>query len=336
MTAQPNAAPPQAEDLPPLFASSPASLASPASPASTLSTVAGGSADPSAAPDTPVPASAADKRAAVADLEQRYPGLWRAGQLGHAGRQAVWPTGYDALAAELPGGGWPAGAVTELLLSQDGAGELRLLMPALRALAATGRRIGFVNPPYLPNAMALAGHLPARQVFWVRAAAGATQASRRADMLWAAEQMLRSQAFGAVLVWLAGARPEALRRLQVLAQAGDTAVWALRSRKSLHESSPAVLRLALTPLPGNVLSIVFHKRRGPVRDTPLLLPLTGMAHAPGRPTPAVAPAAMSAGEPGPVHAAAQIDPALADPAAGPLDRRAPAAPAAGRTAPQLA
>jgi hypothetical protein len=35
------------------------------------------------------------------------------------------PTGYDALSAELPGGGWPAGAVTELLLGQDGAGELR-------------------------------------------------------------------------------------------------------------------------------------------------------------------------------------------------------------------
>jgi protein ImuA len=101
-------------------------------------------------------------------------------------------------------------------------------------------------------------------------------------MLWAAEQMLRSQAFGAVLVWLANARPEALRRSQVLAQAGDTVVWVLRPIRVLHESSPAVLRLAPSPLPGNLMSIVFHKRRGPVRDTPLLLPLEGMAHVPQR------------------------------------------------------
>ncbi|WP_019446932.1 translesion DNA synthesis-associated protein ImuA [Cupriavidus sp. BIS7] len=280
------------------------------------------------------PAAAADHappipvhRASVSELEHRYPGLWRAGQLGRAGRLPVCPTGYDALTAELPGGGWPAGAVTELLLAQDGAGELRLLMPALRTLAAAGRRIGFVNPPYLPNAAGLAdGRLPARQLYWVRPPAGATIASRRADMLWAAEQMLRSQAFGAVLVWLAGARPEALRRLQVLAQAGDTVVWVLRPIRVLHESSPATLRLALSPLPGNLLSIVFHKRRGPARDTPLLLPLEGMAHVPrSAGAPAVPTPAVPAGADHHVPDASDL-----------LDRGAPAAPAAGRAAAELA
>lgn len=296
MPAQPYAAPPMAVALPsPLF-----DAPEPDAPK----------------PDAPDPPPEGG-RVAVADLEQRYPGLWRAGQLGHLGRLPVWPTGYDALTAELPGGGWPAAAVTELLLAQDGAGELRLLMPALRAIAATGRRVGFVNPPYLPNAMGLADSLPASQLFWVRAPAGATQAARRADMLWAAEQMLRSQAFGAVMVWLSGARPEAMRRLQVLAHAGDTVVWVLRPRKALHESSPAVLRLSLSPMPGNVLSIAFHKRRGPVRDTPLLLPLAGMAHVPGRPAAPVTEKSL-------VHAADT------------LDRGASAAPVAGRAAAELA
>ncbi|PWK33865.1 protein ImuA [Cupriavidus plantarum] len=320
MPAQPYAAPPSAVDLPlPLFGPAPASR-----DASRLAPESPGVAHIPAAPDATDATEPAegttltpeDRRAAVADLEQRYPGLWRAGQLGHPGRQPVWPAGYDALAAELPGGGWPAAAVTELLLAQDGAGELRLLMPALRAIAATGRRVGIVNPPYLPNAMGLADNLPANQWFWVRAPAGATQGARRADMLWAAEQMLRSQAFGAVMVWLSGARPEAIRRLQVLAHAGDTVVWVLRPRKALHESSPAVLRLSLSPMPGNVLSIAFHKRRGPVRDTPLLLPLAGMAHVPGRPAPVT--------EKSLVHAADT------------LDRGAPAAPVAGRAAAELA
>lgn len=267
----------------------------------------------------PLPAS---RQEALSALEHRYPGLWRAGQLGRAGSLPVCPTGYAELAAELPGGGWPVGGLTELLTAQSGAGELRLLLPALRALGAAGRRIGLVGPPCLPNAMGLAAAgLPARQLYWVRPPAGAGKAARQADMLWAAEQMLRSQAFGAVLVWLPVARPEALRRLQVLAQAGDAAVWALRPATALRESSPAVLRLLLSPLPGNVLSIVFHKRRGPVRDTPLLLRLDGMEAA--------------------TRAGAWPAPAVSSDVAGGsahvvLDRGASAAPVAGRAAAELA
>ena len=254
---------------------------------------------------------------AIADLEQRHPALWRAGQLGRAGGQVTCPTGHPALDAELPGGGWPCGALTELLVTQPGSGELRLLVPALQALADTGRRIGLVGPPYLPNATGLAAlGLPAGQCFWVRPAPGAKQAAQQADMLWAAEQMLRSQAFGAVLVWLPAARPEALRRMQVLAQAAadgnSAAVWALRPATALRESSPAVLRLVLSPLPGNVLSITFHKRRGPVRDTPLLLPLDGMEGVVSRP-PARVPAGESA-----ARAVREV------PAAGAAEARTPA------------
>jgi protein ImuA len=40
-------------------------------------------------------------------------------------------TGYASLSAELPSGGWPLGALIELLPAHSGIGELRLLQPAL-------------------------------------------------------------------------------------------------------------------------------------------------------------------------------------------------------------
>ncbi len=56
--------------------------------------------------------------------------LWRASQFAR-GRGRVVETGYPALSAELPGGGWPVGALIDLMVQQAGVGELRLLRPAL-------------------------------------------------------------------------------------------------------------------------------------------------------------------------------------------------------------
>src|SRR4249920_4082167 len=65
------------------------------------------------------------------------------------------PTGFPQLDAELPGGGWPTGALAELVPAHDGIGELRLLGPALARLARAGERIAWIAPPYLPYAPAL-------------------------------------------------------------------------------------------------------------------------------------------------------------------------------------
>lgn len=198
--------------------------------------------------------------------ETLHPALWRAGSLARASGRVL-ATGYDALNTELPGGGWPLGGLTELLCPQPGIGECRLLRPALSTLCAGTGRIALVGPPHLPNAVRLVGwDFSPEQIVWVRA-------DKPADLLWAAEQIVRSQAFGGVLIWLNQARPGALRRLQVLAQAGESAIWVFRPAQALRESSPAVLRLGLVPAGGDALSILFHKRRGPLRDTPLLLPL---------------------------------------------------------------
>ncbi len=41
------------------------------------------------------------------------------------------PTGFSLLDAQLPGGGWPQGALTEILCDEQGFGEVSLLLPAL-------------------------------------------------------------------------------------------------------------------------------------------------------------------------------------------------------------
>jgi protein ImuA len=61
--------------------------------------------------------------------------VWRAGELGSASLQTV-ATGYAALDGVLPGGGWPQGALVELLQPQAGLFEWGLVAPALAALQA--------------------------------------------------------------------------------------------------------------------------------------------------------------------------------------------------------
>jgi len=145
-----------------------------------------------------------------------------------------------------------------------------------------------VQPPYAPQALALdALGIPPTQLVWIR------NTGNSADALWAAEQILRSGCCGALLLWQQHVRSEALRRLHLAAQSGETLFCLMRPLAAAQDASPAPLRLALRPAAGG-LQIDFVKRRGPQRDAPLFLPLTPsllQRHAPlDRPAPAPAPA----------------------------------------------
>ena len=196
--------------------------------------------------------------------EALHPSLWLASQLAHAGARCV-DTGHAALSSQLPGGGWPTGTLTDLMLQQPGIGEMRLLQPALARCAE--RRIVLLQPPHPPQALALAAlGLDPAHLLWLRA-------SRSADALWAAEQVLRSGSCGALLFWANHVRSDSLRRLHLAAQAGETLFFMLRPLAAAQDASPAPLRLALRPAAGG-MHIDFLKRRGPQRDAPLFLPLT--------------------------------------------------------------
>ncbi|HEX6832175.1 MAG TPA: translesion DNA synthesis-associated protein ImuA [Rudaea sp.] len=165
------------------------------------------------------------------------PRIWRrsAASQAHVRAQA---TGLPELDALLPGGGWPLGALSEILFAFDGVGELSLLMPALAQITQRGQRVVFVAPPYIPYAPALAAAgLDLRRVVQINA--------DRSEGAWSAEQCLRSGSCGAVLSWLDTADYTQLRRLQLAAESGDALAFLFRPARAASKSSPAALRLHL-------------------------------------------------------------------------------------------
>lgn len=152
------------------------------------------------------------------------------------------PTGWAALDAVLPAGGWPAAALSEILLPADGVGELQLVLPTLARLTRGPRPVFVVAPPYAP---CVAGWRQAgvdmRRVDIVHADGK--------DVLWAMEQCLRSASCAAVLAWPRQADGTALRRLQVAADSGQALAFVFRDRRYREQASPAALRLELETSP---------------------------------------------------------------------------------------
>ncbi len=222
--------------------------------------------------------------------------IWQGDQLAQAGERTV-PSGHAALDALLSGAGWPAGSLTELLVEQGGIGEMRLVAPALRELTATaGQHVLLVAPPWQPYACALkAWGLALERVIWVRAG--------EAEAPWVAEQALRQEGIGAVLLWQAKARADAVRRLQVAAQDSRALAFLIRPPAARNQSSPAPLRMVCTPLPPaadaslnrrqwmqlTAVSVDIFKRRGPPPAQPLVvtLPLQDAVPLPTGPASAV-------------------------------------------------
>lgn len=171
------------------------------------------------------------------DVVLKHPGIWRRSTSAAHHVRAI-ATGLPGLDAQLPGGGWPCGALSEILFAYDGLGELSLLMPALAELTQKGQRVVFVAPPYIPYAPALAAcGLDLRYVVQIDANAD--------DGAWSAEQCLRSGSCGAVLSWMQQADYTQLRRLQLAAESGDALAFLFRPAPAAAKASPAALRLQL-------------------------------------------------------------------------------------------
>lgn len=210
--------------------------------------------------------------------------VWRADALAEAASAdgSALPSGHALLDAQLPGGGWPVGALCEILQAPGDAAEWRLLLPALSALT---RSVVLVGPPHLPFGPALVAQgLDLRHLIQV-------QAQTVPQRLWAGEQALRCTEVAALLVWLAQVRSDHLRRLHLAAQAHRSLLFVFRPAAAQGESSPAVLRLLVgsaaaghAPYLGQAAQVVLSsasddqlpvqllKRRGPPLDGVLKLP----------------------------------------------------------------
>lgn len=216
-----------------------------------------------------------DPLSAVLAPQDLHPALWLGHQLGRA-RDDGLPSGFAALDAQLPGGGWPRRALTELLLPHPGVGEIRLLAPSLAAAQRSGRLVMLFDPPAQLSAWALAQlGLDVAQLLVVQTRQRlAPQVLPGADSLWAFEQALKSGHVGALVAWLPPRlRAERLRRLQLAAQAHDGAAFVMRELAAAERPSAAPLRLALRAAGPDALALRLLKRRGPPLESPITLAL---------------------------------------------------------------
>ena len=186
--------------------------------------------------------------------------IWRGTEVAQT-EHAVVSSGFEALDAQLPGGGWPCNAITELLQPQPSLCEWRLLAPALAGLVTTGGQILLVGPPKRPHAPGLLKlGITEKNLVWIAA-------DTPAERLWTTEQLVKSNPRGgAILAWLPQARAEQLRRLQVHAQSCDCPVFLFRPEAAQLDASPAPLRVLATLGSDWQLQVQILKRKGALMD----------------------------------------------------------------------
>ena len=225
------------------------------------------SVSPSLATSAVPPAPALDLRSP----HTLHPALWLGHSLGQSGNCVV-PSGFKALDAELPGGGWPRRVLSELLLPHPGIGEIRLLAPPLVAAQRAGRPVMLFDPPAALSAAALA-HL-GFDVDELLVVKTRTPALPGSDSLWALEQALKSGHVGALIAWLPPRlRAERLRRLQIAAHHHDGAAFVLRELAAAVRPTASPLRLGLQAGGADRLLVRVLKRRGPPLEAPVALEL---------------------------------------------------------------
>lgn len=185
--------------------------------------------------------------------------VWCAGR-PPAGSKSL-ATGYPEFDRHLAAGGWPAAALTEILVDRPGRGELKLVMPALAALSQqqagdTHRWLMWIAPPHVPYAPALCeAGVSLNHVMVVHA-------TDNLDVLWATEQSLRSGNCAAVLAWVRHATDKKLRRLQLAAAEGDSWGIVFRPGSAAAQPSPAALRVMLSARDGSKTLHILKNRGG--------------------------------------------------------------------------
>jgi len=206
-------------------------------------------------------------KAALAELLHN-PLLWQGDRLARA-EDAV-ASGFAALDRELPGGGWPRASLTELLLDHQGIGELRLVLPALKALVRAGEWIALIAPPHVPYAPAFARHGidPGRVIV--------VESAEEKNRWWSAEQVLRANSAGAMLFWPRAVNDAQTRRLQLAAQESQSLAFVFTGTARAAHPSPAPLRIRLSLVEQKLCIDVF-KRRGGVMSRALMLDMKAVA-----------------------------------------------------------
>ncbi len=197
--------------------------------------------------------------------------VWRGKAVSQPGT-AVHSSGYPGMDDLLPGGGWPAGGVVEVITASFGIGEVRLLVPLMRSLSQERKQwILWVAPPFQPYAPALAQlgiHIDRIVV---------VQTQDPKEQLWAMEQALKSQACSLVLGWPGKMTAPNIRRLQLQATQHQSLCFLFCPSEQLQQPSPVSIKMhvqagvqatrptspvSVSPTRTDCVSVQLLKRRG--------------------------------------------------------------------------
>jgi cell division inhibitor SulA len=179
--------------------------------------------------------------------------IWRGSAHSRVESNSI-ASGFSAFDEVL--GGWPLGALIELVTRHEGIGEFSVLLPALARLSKNERWIALINPPYIPYAPALfhAG-IDLAKIVVIRAPG-------TADTLWAMNQALHTGACSAVIGWPASITEQAIRRLQLASEAGQAlGVYFARPGAAMR-TSPVPYRLRIGGSIDNIRIEVLKRRGG--------------------------------------------------------------------------
>lgn len=150
-------------------------------------------------------------------------------------------TGYAQLDQCLPGGGWPLGALTEILIENTAEPPIWLVIPALAKLEYEKRWQAWVGPSGIPYAPALGkSGIDLSKTLIIHP-------TTYKDMLWTIEQTLCSNACSAVLSWPNKIHSTASRRLQLAAKNSRSLGICFFSRNYAQHHTMAALRLLFRP-----------------------------------------------------------------------------------------
>ncbi|MBL4851576.1 MAG: translesion DNA synthesis-associated protein ImuA [Gammaproteobacteria bacterium] len=196
--------------------------------------------------------------------------MWRGktynGQ-AYNGRARSMSSGFDELDEALPTGGWPPGAVVEIMIPAIDIGELRLWLPVIKRMTQEQRYVMIANPPYLPYAPILANAgIDLDYIRWL-------SLDDEQDTLCALEKALRNRECAMALWWPdipsirqgGGLNDSAVRRLQAAAREGESLLGLYRittDDRAIRQSTWAALRLQLRIRQEGGLDIDVLKARG--------------------------------------------------------------------------
>lgn len=182
-------------------------------------------------------------------------------------------TGFAELDNLLPGGGWPASGLVEIVSRHKAIGELQLLMPLLRERSHQQQSLLWITPPYTLHGPALANSgINIRNSFVIPSQARCNNA------LWSIEKALQSSECGMVLAWQNWLSARVVRRLQLAANEGNTLGVLFHQRPVPH--SPASLQLEISAAPpaadgSRQLNVRLLKAKGSHRQGEVRLRLPG-------------------------------------------------------------